>query len=219
MDTVPIDPPVKFTYNLTQNYLEVARAALAPIHGKIPAGSETPPPSSALASAIFSVMSLTIVYSFLALESFLNSQLYRLWERRHDGSPEGNRFLAALGDEPDFVRLKTNSAVREVPERLKTLCKLLAYRPPHEAIPRTWNQLHQLVEASRHFVIHPYPDQEYFSKNMRRILLETESGAYVRVVEEVLTFLYQSSAKPVPSWVTKNELLEIERIKLLPVQG
>ena len=91
-------------------------------------------------------------------------------------------------------------------------------RPPHEAIPNAWNKLHQLVETSRHFVIHPYPDTEYFTQNMQRILLETESGTYVQAVEEVLSFLYESSDKPVPSWVTKNQLLEIERIRLLPVQ-
>jgi len=213
------DPPaIKFTYNLTQSYLEIARAALTQIHGNVPAGEPAPEPSSELAGAVFSVMSMTIVYSFLALESFLNYQLYRLWQRRHDRSEEAQRFLQLLGDERDFIRLKKRSAVREVPERLKTLCKLFAYPAPPEAMPEIWNKLRQLVEASRHFVIHPYPDEEYFGQNMRRIMLETESGAYVLVVEEVLTFLYKSSGSSVPSWVHRNELLEIERVKLLPVQ-
>jgi hypothetical protein len=114
---MPVQLPTTLKYNLTQDYLEVARAALTPIHGKVPVGEDEPAPtlSNELANAIFSVVSITIVYSFLALESFLNYQLFRLWARRADGSEESNRFLSELGDVPDFIQLKSNDKVREVP--------------------------------------------------------------------------------------------------------
>lgn len=121
-----------FRYDLTQDYLELARAALTQIHGRVPAGEDEPvlPLSVELANAVFSVVSITIVYSFLALESFLNYQLFRLWARRHDDSEEAKRFLSELGDISEFVRLKNNDKVREIPARLKTLCRFLGYPPP-----------------------------------------------------------------------------------------
>lgn len=204
-----------FRYNLTQDYLEVARAALTTIHGKLP-DKDKDPASDALANAIFSVVSITVVYSFLALESFLNYELYLLWERRTDGSPESQRFLAELGDVPDFKRLKENDKIREVPARLRTLCRLLGYPEPHEAIRNTWNRLHQFVETSRHFLVHPIPDQAYFNTNMKRIMEETKSGAYVRVVEEVLSFLYSQSGKVIPPWVKSNQLMRFRGVELLP---
>ena len=218
---MPAQPPSAIQYNLTQDYLEVARTALTQIHGKIPAGENepTPPLSNELANAIFAVISITIVYSFLALESFLNYQLFRLWARRADSSEESNRFLSELGDVSEFIRLKSNDKVREVPARLKTVCRLLAYPPPHEAIPGTWQRLNDLVEASRHFVVHPFPDADYFNKNMRRMMTETTTGSYVRVVEEVISFLYTKGGKSVPAWVTRNQLIQFRGVDLLPVQG
>jgi hypothetical protein len=208
-------------YNLTQDYLEVARAALTQIHGKVPAGEEQAVPelSDELANAIFSVVSITIVYSFLALESFLNYQLFRLWTRRNDGSEESVRFLNELGDVPEFVRLKGNDKVREVPARLKTICRLLGYPMPHEAIPLTWQRLNDLVEASRHFVVHPFLDAGYFNKNMRRMMTETTAGSYVGVVEEIISFLYSKSGRSVPAWVTENQLIRFRGLDLIPVQG
>jgi len=104
---VPEQPSLRLRYNLTQDYLEVARAAITQIHGKVPKGEggAEPPLSPELANAVFSVVSLTIVYSFLTLESFLNYHLFQLWTRRHDGTEEGNRALTELGDVPEFVGL------------------------------------------------------------------------------------------------------------------
>ena len=208
-------------YNLSQDYLEIARGALTQIHGKVPTGEKRPAPelSNELANAIFSVVSISIIYSFLALESFLNYQLFRLWARRNDGSEESRRFLSELGDVPEFVRLKTHNKVHEVPARLKTLCRLLGYPMPHEAMPRTWQRLNDLVEASRHFVVHPFPDIDYFNNNMRRLMTEATAGSYVEVVEEVFAFLYTKSGKFVPRWVKDNELIRFRGIDLLPVQG
>lgn len=204
-----------FRYNLTQDYLEVARAALTTIHGKLP-DKDKDPASDALANAIFSVVSITVVYSFLALESFLNYELYLLWERRTDGSPESERFLAELGDEPNFKRLKENDKIREVPTRLRTLCRLLGHPEPHKAIADTWHRLGQLVDTSRHFVVHPIPDPNYFNKNMKRIMEGTKSGAYVRVAEEVMSFLYVQSGKVIPPWVKSNQLMRFRGVELLP---
>jgi hypothetical protein len=41
----------------------------------------------------------------------------------------------------------------------------------------------------------------------------------VRVVEEVLSYLYKKSRKAVPGWVTTNELIRFRGIDLLPVQA
>jgi hypothetical protein len=214
------EQPRAFRYDLVQDYLEVARAALTQIHGKVPVSEQdsAPPLSDDVANASFCVMSMTIVYSFLALEACLNYQLFQIWSRRQDGTPEANRFLSVLGDAAAFEKLKTHARVRELPSRLRTLCDLLGYRQPHEAIPDTWRRLNDLVEASRHFVVHPFPDAEYFSANMRRVMTQTTAGSYVRVVEEILQFLYQSSSAVAPAWVTQNQLIRFRGIDLLPIQ-
>lgn len=115
----------KFTYNLSQDYLEVARGVLVPIHGKVPSGAEKPEPSSELMNAVFGVVSISIVYSFLALESFLNYQLFRIWEKRGESTAPAKRFVAEFGDVSEFVRLKNHDKFRELPDRLGDVLELL----------------------------------------------------------------------------------------------
>jgi hypothetical protein len=207
----------KFTYNLTHCYLEVARGGMTTIHHPTLSIDEVleqhgPNP---LANAILSAVSITVLYSFLAIESFVNYQLFRVWERRHDGSPEAIRFLEQLGDFPKFEQLKSIDKARELPERLKTLCRVLAFPLPHEAIPDIWRRFTSFAEVSRHFFVHPYPDSSYLQSQMKRIMTETQSGEYVRVAEELLSYLYRSGGKSMPDWLTTNTLLRFKGIELL----
>ncbi len=86
---------------------------------------------------------------------------------------------------------------------------------PHEAIPDAWRRFNELVETSRHFFVHPYPDPVYFSSNMKRIMAETQGGAYVKVVEETLGYFYEKSAQPPPTWLTHSTLLCFRGVDLL----
>ncbi len=153
-----------------------------------------------IANATLSVVSITIIYSYLAIESFVNYQLYRLWERRHDGSLEATRFLSILIDTSDFHALSCHSKVRELGERIKTLCAVLGYKKPHEAEASLWQSLKELSEVSRHFLVHPYPDGERFNGNMDRIMTGTETGRYAAIAEGMLKFFYAQDGQDPPEW-------------------
>jgi hypothetical protein len=209
--------PLKITYNLSHCYLEVARGSMTTIHhqsgslDKFLSGHAPEP----LANAILSLVSITVIYSYLTIESFVNYQLFRLWKRRHDGSQEAKNFLQELGDPEKFEKLKNHNKVRDLGERLKTLCVLLGYQKPHEAIPETWQKFNDLVETSRHFFVHPHPEKEFFQNNLSRIGMQTKAGEYVKVAEEILSFLYARSRKQPPTWVNCNTLLEFKGVELL----
>jgi hypothetical protein len=172
-----------------------------------------------LANAILSVASVTVIYSFLAIESFINYQLYRLWERRHDGSTESSKFMEILGNPGRFEDLKSNRKVRTLRSRIKTLCELLGYKKPHEIESHLWIDFNQLLEASRHFFVHPVPEEEYFQKNVLRIGLQTELGKYVNVAQSMIAFLYQQSRQKPPDWLENNTLISIPSIELIPGKG
>ena len=133
-----------------------------------------------LINATLSIVSITVIYSYLTIESFINYQLFRIWERRHDDSPESMAFLNLLGDPQDFGALKTKRRTRELGDRLKTLCSILGYNKIHEKRPELWKDFKELIEVSRHFFIHPYPGK-YFQDNLLRIGTQTEGGKYVEI--------------------------------------
>lgn len=213
-----VDPePLKINYEISHCYLEIARAALTSIHhhdGSLDKllSEKGPEP---LANAIFSLVSMTVIYSYLAIESFVNYQLCRVWARRHDGSEESNRFLKELGNPDKFEELKNHKMVRDLANRLKTLCDLLGYRKPHEAIPQIWQKFHDLLKDSRHFLIHPYPQKEFLQQNLSRIMLEKKAGEYVEVAREIISFLFQQGRKEPPVWIDKNTLLQFKGVELL----
>jgi hypothetical protein len=124
-------------------------------------------------------------------------------------------FSRPAGDLSNFEHLKFSDKARELTERIKTLCRVLSFPFPHDKIPDTWRRLTSFAEVARHFFVHPYPDPTYFQSHMKQIMTATEAGEYVKVAEEILAFLYRSSGKTPPSWVTCNTLLRFKGMELL----
>ena len=206
----------KLTFDLTHCYIEVARSALTSFHHQL----ELPDFNekfgrNVFPNALLAVMSISIVYSYLSVESFVNYQLFQIWQRRRDGSPESGRFLELLGDEEDFENLKSSKRARELGARYKTLCRILAFKSPVETQPTLWQGFKELLELSRHFLVHPYPDKEYFQKNLSRIGGDVEAGRYADIAQRLIGHLYeQSGAKP-PIWLGGNTLIRFRGVELL----
>jgi hypothetical protein len=168
-----------------------------------------------LANAIFGLVSASIVYSYLAVESFVNAQLYNIWSRRHDGSPESGRFLVLLGDADKFDLLKNVKGVSELGDRIKSLCHVFGFKKPHENDDRLWQDFKSLVEVSRHFLIHPYPDPDYFQVNMERIMTDTKAGRYSNIAASLIGHFYDQANKTKPIWLEHNTLICFEGVRLL----
>jgi len=73
----------------TQCYLEMSRAVFT----SIPAHQfEAESDDDIFTAIIFSLTSVTIIYSYLAIESCINYHLYKIWEKRDTDSKVAKRF-------------------------------------------------------------------------------------------------------------------------------
>ena len=206
----------RYSYNIPQCYLELARSIFGPLTGKEAlACLDDKERSGRLMNISFSLAALTIANSALGLESFVNSQIYWIWEQRHDGSEEASRLLNRIGDEERFENYKSHKKMTELVERIKTLYAILGLEQIHESDPKLWKNVRIIAKDARHFIIHPYPDPEYFSNNMNRILSESTWGLYVETVQGVITDLYKKSGRDVPSWVGTSELFRCRGFEAL----
>lgn len=169
-----------------------------------------------LANLFFCFLSITVLYIYSAIESFVNYQLFKIWEKRHDQSVESKRFLQLLGNPSKFEKLKDHKKIRELSNRVNTLCELLAYKKLSELITKIWQDFKDLVELSRHFFVHPYSDKDYCYKNMERMISEIKTGKYVRIAEYFLTFFYEQGKIKKPKWLKENTLFKLKGIELLP---
>lgn len=200
-------------------YLEVARGIISrfPIKHNLTDAELAPKKGEApLASAVLAVISITVIYSWLTIESYINYHLHQIWLRRYDGSKRSKRFLDLLGAPKHFEELKKHAKIRRLGERIKTLCFILGCKRPHEVDPNLWQDFKKLSELSRHFLVHPHPGKKHFQENIVRILVETNAGKYVDVAVGILRYLYIQIYGKTPLWLDQNTLIRFEGIDLLP---
>lgn len=207
---------IRLRYSVPQSYLELARCVFTSLHH--PSGSVqrfvARHGRSRFASAVFALTSLTIIYSYLAIEAFVNYQLYQIWKKRETDDPAGTHFKKRFGDIPKFEDLR-RTRLRELPERIKALCDFLGYEQIHNRQPQLWQDFKTLVEKARHFLVHPFPDLERVQQLFSQTLTKTPGGLYVRVAEEVIQHFHTEGHVTSPSWLRENQLIRFRGVELL----
>lgn len=225
----------KISLSLTHLYLEMARSVFTGIHHP-----EKKPQDQILAEEgidpfagiIFSITTATIIYSYLALEAFVNYHLYQIWEtsRIAHGAfedlkqkkpswaektiPIYRNFYQDYGQFDQFEDLKQTD-LNDLGKRIKVICEAFKIRKIHDVDTRLWQQFKELLEKTRHFLVHPFPDPTKFQDMMKTLLWEKKLGEYVQIAQDVIKHFYIETGKEVPEWVEKNTLFLIKGFEYL----
>jgi len=205
----------KLKYNVTQCYLEIARSAFTSLHSAESKEDVRKEHPQEMANALFAIASTSVIYSYMAVESFVNYQLYRIWEERNSSTYKGKAFRSEFPDINDFKGLQKQKSVGELKERLKLICRLLGYKQLHDEEPHLWNEFNQLLTDVRHSLIHPLPDPVKFSETMRTIMDQKKAGTYAEIAEKIIKYLYGQAKHKEPDWLQGNKLLRSRGYTLL----
>ncbi len=210
----------KINLRLTQLYLEMARSVFTGIHHP---EIRTEEEFDAIAGSIFSITTVTIIYSYLALEAFSNYHLYTIWEHSKKAHkaieelkqkdpehtqkiiPTYDQFHQNYGRYDQFEDLKTTD-LRELGERMKVICDAFKIPKIHEVDARLWQEFKGLLEKARQFLVHPFPDPTKFQNMMKTILWERKIGEYAQTAQNMIKYFYKQLGREVPNWVEKNTL-------------
>lgn len=225
----------KINLGLTQLYLEMARSVFTGIHHpelKPQEDITTEEEFDPIAGTIFSITTVTIIYSYLTLEAFSNYHLYKIWEhsrRAHKAIeelkqrdpkhtkkiiPSYDQFYQEYGRYDRFEDLKQTD-LRELGERMKVICDAFEIPRIHEVDTRLWQEFKGLLEKARQFLVHPFPDPTKFQNVMKTILWEKKIGEYVQTAQNVIKYFYTRSGGEVPKWVDNNTLFLIKGFECL----
>jgi hypothetical protein len=175
---------------------------------------------------IFAATSATIIYSYLAVEAFVNYLLFQIWQispkvhakiaaiRRENPELGKNlfgydRFYQKYGHCREFESLKSTD-LRDLGERIKIICKTYNIPQVHEADPQLWQSFKDLLEKARHFLIHPFPDPSKFQDTMKTILWDTGTGEYAQIAQRIIAHIYRERGLKTPAWLEKNTLFTIK---------
>ena len=176
-------------FHVTRSYLDLARGVIdTRIYGN--------PDSESSHDAIFALVSCTNLYSFMALTAFVTRQLHELWTAHPSTLKEKHP------NHTSFESLMA-SDLRDLKSALRELANALNIRPPHEVIPREWQQLNEIIKRHRDFFVHP--DPEAFNDVMTSSMNEKWEMPS-RVAREIIRYFHSASQGTVPEWLDNPSL-------------
>lgn len=215
-----------FNLDLPHHFLEMARSVFTHIYApkdkkevKIDSKNE-----QHYAGIIFSMTTATVIYSYMAIESFINYRLYKLWEDSRDVHatveravernpalqivPRLDDFYNSYGKENEFEKL-SRTDLSDLKTRVKVVIDGLEIRQIHSTNPQLWSDFNQLLTQARHFLIHPFPDPTKFQEIMKKLLMETPAGKYAETAASIIKHFYEEKKDTPPDWIEKNTVFKI----------
>jgi len=225
---------VKVNLRLTQLYLETARSIFTGIHRtkEDKLGEMSNEELDRLSNILFAMASMSVIYSYLAVESFANYHLYKIWTQgkraqkafedigRKDPKllvglrPTYGDFFKKYGHVGKFEDLKT-TRLRDLDKRLTEICTAYAIIPIHRKNTRLWQEFKGFLKLTRNFLVHPLPDPAKFNEVSRTLLYEKPSGAYVEIAKQVIGHYYVELKQRTPDWLQQNELFTLRGVNWL----
>lgn len=175
--------------HVTKSYLDMARSVIdTAVHGdKEKTMGE---------DALFSLMSCTYVFSFMALTSFCSSHLHSFWV------VENSKLREKYSSCSDFKALMAGP-LKEIKLALRELCTQLKVQELHIARPKAWRELNELLKGYRDYFIHPNPESFH---NHVEATGNLEWGFPSRVAAEIISYFFEATQQQVPPWINKSGL-------------
>ena len=206
------DQPVRIIFKPPAAYLDMARSMIEGLEILPYEGikQRSPEFENILHNSEFAVMSVTIVFSYQAVEAENNGQLYRIYSQRDISTNRYRRLIEKCGEVSSFRDIKK----RTLGDKVKLLCFCLGIRPPSEVDSANWNRFKQITEAMRHFIIHP--DPEIFREKGLKMMQGNRAGTYVKVAQNIIRHFYKETGTDIPEWVDNPMYFKCRGFELLP---
>lgn len=180
---------------------------------------------------LFGIASVVTLYSFMAVEAFINYSVFELLKHSQlakekidelnkkypnmNAVPTYKGFSDVYGDMENFADIR-RTKLRELKERIKVLCKEFNYKQIHEVKPQLWTDFTGLLEQTRHFIVHPNPEEKEFQKYSKSLIQDSNIIIkFPEIAASIISYFYESGKKEIPEYLTSNKILMINEITLL----
>ncbi|MBC8402377.1 MAG: hypothetical protein H8E14_12885 [Candidatus Marinimicrobia bacterium] len=216
----------KINLDITRNYLEMARSVFTAFEN-VPDKDKID--ETKWAGLIFATTSVTVIYSYMSLEAFINYQLYRVWDNSHLAFISNERlkrkqtgnsinplypyFYDKYGHVDEFYKLK-DTGIGDLGDRIKLLCRSFQINQIYDTEPSLWQAFKDLHKNARHFLIHPFPNPKEMNEIMTR-LFNTQTGTYVAIAGSIITHFYKERGEEEPGWIYNNTAFKISSFEYI----
>jgi hypothetical protein len=209
---------IRLQISLSHVYLEMARAVFRPVQSSQVA-HRAPPDYPTM----FGLLSVTILYSYLAIESFINYHFCTIYERAAKSHQACEKLTKLhpddeiIPDYDDFFKQHGNTplqAIRlELKEKIKSVCSAYSIPQIYEQDPQLWQDFCDILKPSRDFLVHAVPEPQIFETHMRRLVEQTTAGKYVEIATGIIKYFYEQHDKEPPDWLSENQLIQFYAVR------
>ena len=201
---LPEEGDIHLQISLTRAYLSVARSVLRTADNPAP-----PDENSADFPTVFSAASVTIIYSFLALESFINYHFYRIYQHAkiaHEVAEGGSVELPIYGAFFERYGSTPLESLRiELKEKIRAVSEAYQITPLHKDQPSLWHDFCDTLKPARDFLVHSVPEPVLFQKHIRWMMIDTPSKTYIEVATGIIAYFYSRTGTPTPDWLGQDD--------------
>lgn len=212
------DGEVKLQITLSHVYLEMARAVFSLDR---PSGKSDGPAQDY--PTTFGLLSVTILYSYLAVESFVNYQFCTIYQhavKAHQACEKLGGLHAKDEIVPtydDFYRQYGNTPLEsirlELKEKIKAVCSAYGISQIYDVDSHLWQDFCDILKESRDFLVHTIPDPKIFQHHMQQLVEKTTTGKYVEIAIGIILYFYEQLGKKPPKWLNQNELIQLLAVR------
>ncbi len=171
----------------------------------------------------FAFASLSVIYSYLAIEAFMNWAIHEIWKDVRNknisfyNKEEIENFEKLFLDKDAFETVIKNPKLKELKDRINIVCRITNIKKICEKDGKLWTSFTALHKQVRHNLVHPNSQSEIFSENTKKIMPIKAQKEFSEIASKIITHFYTASKYKghVPNYLKNNTLFEISEIKLL----
>lgn len=203
--------------SLAHSYLEIARAVFKERNDK-EEGSVEPD-----LTTLFGLLSTVILYSYLALEAFVNYHFYETYVHSQESQKVIDELQKMYPDmqfdtvfKQFYVEYGTtplNQLRPELKNKIKSLFNAFGIPQVYDKQPRLWQDYNDILKPGRDFIGHAVPDPNIVQESMQRILT-TPAGKYVEIAIGIIEYFYDECKRTKPAWLYSNQLFRFQAFRI-----
>jgi hypothetical protein len=178
---------------------------------------------SAKAGTSYAIAALSCVFSYAAIEAFVNMGIFQHLKKAEElnhknlrGECEISEFDKKLSIEnPTKESIEGIISGKTTSEKLKFLCHLSGLKRIHDADPKLWQEFMGLLKEFRDYVIHPKPFPKESGGKIGGLLIRNKLGSYNSIASRVIRYFYLNLPDLVPEWIENNQYLKLNGVTIL----
>ncbi len=205
--------PLVISYQIEQIYVELARAAAEMGVYKLYKNPVEPDKINEENNIRFAAVAISVVFAYSAIEASINAQLHMIFSQIQNLTEEersagfnykfrDEKYRDGFKDEASWEKLCWS----DMKNKLKALASALNIPPLHEKDGTLWQEILDISEDIRNFIIHPDPRSKEFQDKMQKIMEKHVAGVYAELASKTIRYFIEARGITSPEWLSKNLL-------------